>query len=135
MDGFQGVQQLVQVHRFADVAIHACVEAGLLVFAHGGRGHGKDDRLLYGWEGAANHACRFQTIHLRHLYVHQDQIVWLALQRFDDLLPVGGNVGLVAQATQDLQGYLLVDDIVFCEQDVQRMLAGKGAVEARGVAG
>ena len=62
-------------------------------------------------------SCCFVTIHLRHLAVHQDQVVGNAAQGFDCFAAVGDGVGAVAELLQLSHGYLLIYDVVFGEQN------------------
>ena len=63
----------------------------------------------------------FEPVHLRHLHVHQHDVVGLPLDRLDGLDAVRREVGAVAHLLQDAQRELLVDDVVLGQQDAQRM--------------
>ncbi len=70
----QCVVQLVLIDRFGQVVVHAGLQAGFAVAGAGVGGHGHDGQV-----GVAGLFADFtggsQTVHFRHLYIHQDQVV------------------------------------------------------------
>ena len=74
---------------------------------------------------------RFEPIHLGHLHVHQDHVVGLPPDRLHRLDAVRRQVGAVAHLLQQPHGELLVHDVVFGEQDAQRMARGERGVDLR----
>ena len=89
------------------------------------RGSGTSRSCPTGWPG------RLETVHHRHLHVHEHEVVGDLLQGLDGLAAVGHGVGAEAQLLQDAQGHLLVGGVVFDQQDAH--LAAPGLAE--GVAG
>jgi len=62
------------------------------ILLHRVRGHGDDVRLAFVGNALADGPCRLQAIHLRHLQIHQHQIIWLPLDGFDRLESGGRQV-------------------------------------------
>ncbi|KFB73136.1 MAG: hypothetical protein AW09_001620 [Candidatus Accumulibacter phosphatis] len=58
-----------------------------------------------------------QTVHVRHLHIHQDQIVVGALYHRQRLLTIGRRVYRQVDGTQQFLCHLAVDGIVFHQQD------------------
>ena len=85
-------------HRLADVVIHAYGEAFLAIALHGVRRHGDDvhrsfPRALFGVRLHTPYGLRsFITIHLRHLAVHEDNIVLYTLERCEHLEAVRNHI-------------------------------------------
>ena len=69
-----------------------------------------------------------QSIHHRHLHVHQDQVVWLLLCHFQGYGAIAGDADVGSHRSQQLYRYLLVQLVVFCQQYAE-------SVEAIAVAG
>ena len=116
------LQQLLRPEWFAEIIRHAGLQAVLAVsFQHVG-GQGDDGNL----SALADHPfrlqfpngpCRFETVHFRHLAIHEHQIVRLIAERLHRLTAVPHNVEFIAKALQDLRGHLLVDGIVLSQQN------------------
>jgi len=62
-------------------------------------------------------AVGFEAIHLRHLYVHQDQIESLSLDRRYRFTPVGNHCNPVPTPLQQSCCNYLVDRIILSHQD------------------
>src|ERR1019366_1738666 len=120
----KSLQQRVEFwapNRLGEVAIHAGVDAALVVALHGVRGHSDDGLVPAGAAlGLADRGGGFEAIHLWHLYIHQHQVERLLLHRRHRLSPIAGQGHSVAAffehpfRQQDLQaesGYLLVDRV------------------------
>jgi hypothetical protein len=58
-----------------------------------------------------------QAIHLRHLHVHQHQVKFLCLQGVQSFSAIERYDDLMALSLEQPRGYLLVDQVVFDEQD------------------
>jgi len=114
---------------FTEILIHARVEAMSVVFFHGVGGHGDDVGSFRRGEAGTNTVGRFEAIHFGHLDVHEDKVVFLAFDGLDGFEAVGGKVGVIAELLEDAKGDLLVDDVVFGDQDFQRKAGGHGGVE------
>ena len=82
--------------------------------------------------GRTDRSRRSQPVHLRHLHVHQDDVVSLGRGLRDGLPPVAGNVDRVLVPPQQSDRELLVRDAVLGQQDSQ---PAQGAVVGRVVGG
>jgi hypothetical protein len=125
----QGLDQLFDADRLADIVVHPCCQAHLPIPLHGVRRHGDHPRLPCAGELPAQRACGLQAVHFRHLHVHQHHVVYLPLERFQRLQAVGRQIRLVAQACQDAECQLLVGGIVLGQQDAQRPALSHAGVE------
>src|ERR1035441_3366857 len=80
----KSLQQRVEFwapNRLGEVAIHAGVDAALVVALHGVRGHSDDGLVPAGAAlGLADRGGGFEAIHLWHLYIHQHQVERLLLR-------------------------------------------------------
>ena len=63
---------------------------------------------------------RLEAVQLRHLHVHEDDVVVLAAQRGERLEPVTGDVCRIAELFEQKQGEPLVHLVVLDEEDPQR---------------
>ena len=63
----------------------------------------------------------------RHLHVHQNQIEGLAAVRVDRRLAVRRHRHLMSESRQERHGDLLVDHVVFGQQDSERALGCRRA--------
>ena len=108
-----------------------------LIPFHGVRRHGDDRHVGIAFRGADGHG-RFEAIHFRHLYVHQDQVEGLREEGVVSFFAVVGDDHLMAAFLQQPDGQLLIDGAVFGQQDPQaRRCAGRlptaaGAVSRTG---
>ena len=59
------------------------------------------------------------SVHFGHLAVHEDEIVGNTLQRLHCLPAIGDALGDVSQTCELAGGYLLIDDIVFGEENLR----------------
>ena len=71
--------------RLGDVVVHPGGEARLAVALHGVGGHRDDPRPGRAGPAAPDPAGRLEAVELRHLDVHQDDVVVAALERRDRL--------------------------------------------------
>jgi len=117
----QRLSQLLRGHRLGHVVVHARLQAALAVALHGVRRHGdhRDKVVDAGEPPAADHAGGLYAVQLRHLHVHQHQVVGQGFQRLQRLRAVSHRVGAQAQLFKDAQRHLLVGDIVFRQQDAR----------------
>ena len=58
----------------------------------------------------------------RHLYVHQDQVVGSIRKSSQSLSPVTNHHYLVAALFKQAHGELLIDDVVFRQQNIQALV-------------
>jgi len=120
---FHNVYQLVQVDGFAEVVIHAFGEALFPVFRGSIGGHRYDQRLYR--TGSPYDPGRFQSIHFGHLYVHKDEVELFFSELVQHFFSVLGDLGVIAHFVQYDPGKLLVDDIVFGQEDPEGVFSGK----------
>ena len=69
---------------FANVIVHAGIEADLAILVEGIRRHGQNGNLGVSREGA-NRSRRLDTVQAGHLHIHQDQGVGVLLGQFECL--------------------------------------------------
>jgi len=102
------------------VIVHPGRQAALAVAGHGVRGH-RYDRSLAAADDfrLADVAGGFETVHLRHLHVHQDQVEGFVAGGGDRLATVPGVEHGVAALLEEGRGEGAVDHIVLGEQDAQ----------------
>ena len=112
--------QLQRVQRLGQMAVHAGLQTALPVAGAGiGRqGHDRDAPPRGGFF-LPDRPGRFQTVHLGHLHVHEDQVVGLSGQLGQRLGPTAGNFDLVTLTLQQVDAHLLVEEVVFDQQDPQ----------------
>ena len=82
-------------------------------------------------ELGANPARRLDPVQLRHLDVHQDEVVDVLPDGVDGLGPVRGDVGGVAEAFQHQERELAVRRVVLGEEDPEREAGSHRPVELR----
>ena len=75
--------------RLGDVVVHARRDACLAVAVHGVRRHRHDARSSHPRPAVADPAGRLEAVELRHLDVHEHEVVAGTLDRGDRLEPVG----------------------------------------------
>ena len=97
------------------------------------RGHGDDgDVLAVATFETADRESGLNSVHLRHLHIHQDQIEPFLLESRDGFRAVFRNPDPVASTFQQPDGHLLVHAAVFGQQDAgqsgwRRQIAGDEA--------
>ncbi len=77
----------------------------------------------------ANPLRGLETIHHRHLAIHQHQIVSLAIKRFEGLLSVVDDRYVAAELQQRGLGHLLIDQIVLDHQHAGVWIVGQPLLE------
>ena len=121
--------QKIRLHRLGHVVVHADGQAALALTAHGGSREGDDaDALTPGVRslGPPDRPRGVIAVHLRHVAVHQDHIVDLALAGLDRLPSVHNHFGLVAELVEDQRGEAAVDVVVLGDEDAERGGSGSG---------
>src|ERR1019366_4520050 len=118
------IGELFAIERLDQKAVHSSLEAGVAILHQRIRGEREDRRLaarLAGLAGADALGC-FDAVELRHLDVHQHQIIGSARglgrqPRFQRLLAVGGDDGMMSQSGQKRTHQERVDLVVFRHQN------------------
>jgi len=110
------VAQAVHLDGFAEVVVHAGLEASVSVGRRGARREGHNNGL---WKigPAANGRGGLETTHQRHVEVHQNDVVRRMRQRIQHLHPVHGEIGWIPDSVEHAKGYFLVDFVVFRKQN------------------
>ena len=98
----------------SDVVVHAGIEAALPVLTERVCGHGQDRHG--GSRAGADRARGLQAVHDRHLHVHQDRVIAALANLLQGFGAVVGEIGVEADALQQLQRDFLVDRVVFDDQ-------------------
>ncbi len=123
--GGQGGGEFLGADRLGEVVVHTGGDARLAVALHGVGGHGDDpDRLgaaLGRDRPGADAAGGLQTVHLRHLHVHQHEVVRELLDGLHRFDAVRGDVGAVPHRFEHQERDLLVDGVVLGQQHPQRV--------------
>ena len=117
----QGVVQHLGVDRFAEMAVHAQHQATLPFVGHGVGRHGDDGQVDVALI-KAQQPRGFIAVHHRHLQVHQHHAEMPGRTRVDmryTFLSVAGDIDLHATALHQFYRKLLVDWVVFHQQDAQ----------------
>ena len=113
--------------------VHAGIEAGLAVIAKGIGGHGQHGGVGVLGQAAQGTGGR-QTVELRHLHVHQDQVVEVLPGQRQRLQPIASHMHLHTGCAQQLGGHSLIDQVVLGQQHPgarQALLHGRQRVRRR----
>src|SRR5581483_5891654 len=122
-----GVANFVELDRLGDVIVHAGVETEFAVALEGVGGDGDDLGLAFGRKAAANGAGGLEAVHLRHLHVHEHELVVAGGKDIEGLDAVGDGVGTVTEAFKEAKRDFLVHGVVLNDEDFQRNIVGEGA--------
>ena len=110
--------------RFRQVAVHSRLQALLPIADHGVSCHGDNGNVgAAGFLVRANDRCSFESVHLRHLYVHEHQIKGIVFDRSHGFFAVFNNHCTMSQVLQQLNCEMLVDVVVLCNQNAQCVMA------------
>ena len=114
--------QRLQGQGFGQVVIHARHQTLLTITGHGiGReGNNWQARITHRRTLSANCTCGLQAIHVWHLHIHQHQAVIFLLQGFQGFKSVCGKIDAQTELLQQGGGDLLIDQIVFRQQQSRR---------------
>ncbi len=119
----QGVIELVGIDGLSDVIVHAGGEAALAIASHDVGGHRQDRNVLPDVFPLAQLPGGGQPIHHRHLHVHQDQVVGSLGRHIQCDGTIAGHAHFGAHRLQQLQRHLLIELVVFRQQDLQAVEA------------
>lgn len=62
-------------NRFADIRIHACLQAVFHVSSYGICSYRNNEWTTLGVQSIFNHFCRFESIKSWHMHIHEDNII------------------------------------------------------------
>ena len=116
----QRLRQPSWLDGLGDVVVHAGVEEPFPVALQRVGGHRDDPRLRGRGDVRADPAGGLHAVHLRHLHVHQHDVVGPLFEHREDFEPVAGDIGRVAEPTQQADGNLLVHLVVLGKENSQR---------------
>jgi len=104
--------------RFRDVIVHTRIGT-LLTFLRQDVGSEGKDR--YGGEPwiLPDQASGFQSVHLRHLDIHENQIGLLFLEGLQSFDPVGRHPDRATPTFQQTHGHLLIHQVILGNQDLK----------------
>ena len=108
----QGGVQFGTAQRLADVVVHACGETSLTVADHGVGRHRDNPCPVLSSLPPTDFLCNFAPVHVRHLTIHQDNVVPLLCECIEDLDPVVGNIGVVSKLAQIAQSHPLINRVI-----------------------
>ena len=114
--------QLFGLKRFREIVVHASFQAALTFAEKGVSGHGDDDWLLA--IDFPDLAASFEPVHAGHLAIHENDIVGLFPVRGKRFAAVRHKVDFEPCTLQNELPYPLIDCIVFCHQDSNRLFDG-----------
>ena len=99
-------------------------QAPFAVSLHGPGGHGHYRHVPPGFAfQLADFGRGFQTVHLGHLHVHQNDVEFLGFDCLNGLLTVVGNGHLVKIAAEQTNDEFLIDETIFDQQYLQLVRA------------
>src|SRR5580704_8755029 len=105
-------------NRLRDVVVHPRSQTALPVALHGARRHSDDRQALAGVSfSGPDDGSSLESVHLRHLYVHQHHIEVLSIEGGEGLASVGRQSDVVSLFLQEAGGNLLVHCIVLRQQN------------------
>ena len=111
----QGSVERSGIDRLADVVVHARSQALLSILDKGVGGHRQDGRVFPARQGADSPG-GLQSVHDRHLYIHQDQVVGSDACLGDGFLAVCRRVHTEVHSMEQFQCDLPVDRVIFRQQ-------------------
>ena len=119
----QGPKKPIAIDWFGDKGVHADLQAAVAVGFHGIGCHGNDGEFMRGI-ALAQQARRSHAVHHGHLHVHEHDIkrqakLLLLCHSIQRNLAVVGNMHLKADAAEHFVGDLLVDVVIFHQQDAR----------------
>ncbi len=118
------VEEFLRVDGFRDVVVHAGGERSFTVAGHRVRGHREDRQTVTPWR-RADPPRGFQSIHDRHLQVHQHEVVRALRGALHAQRAVLGELDVNARRAEQFEGHLLIELVVFDEQDARTLQSSK----------
>ena len=123
----QRAEKLLGIDRLGDEVVHARRLAALAILVEGIGGHRQDGQRRAAGQ-RADGARRLQTVHARHLHIHEDQVVAAATRLLQRLKAVVGDLHLQSDLGQEFHRDFLVDLVVLGQQDAS---AGRHGLQAQ----
>ena len=109
----ENILKLLAVNRLGDIVVHSGLATRYIDVFNRVRGQCNDrDRPMGSPLAKANFASGLVAVHLRHVAIHEDEVVTAALPRIDRGAAIGHNVDNVAKFLDDLAGDFLVDEVI-----------------------
>ena len=114
----EGGAQFLDTEGFGDEIVHARFEAVGALFVHGAGGQGDDPRAMIrvGRLGAKL-AGRLVSVDVRHLAIHEDDVVAKGLGLGEGFGSVMGKIRLEAEPFEDVTGEEAVGGFVLGDED------------------
>ena len=122
----EDIAQTIDLDRLGQVAVHAGRLAFLSISAHRIRRQ-RDDRYMSRLLQFANAARGGHAVHDRHLHIHQHDVKTRSLAGRHAFSAIAGDLDAAAQAFQEFNRDLLIDEIILHQQD----LPGKALLRRR----
>ena len=120
-DGRQRCNQSMNIQRLSQMACHPCRKTLVHIRFGNIRCHGYDRyRISMVLIHFAEHLCRFQTIHHRHLHIHEDRKIASRIRRFKLIHGLGTILRPVhdkAEASEQLRRNLCIQCIILRKQN------------------
>jgi hypothetical protein len=110
----QGSVQFPSTQRFAQVIVHACGQTFFANTSHDIGGHRDYPNAAIASFSPADLLRNFISIQLRHLAIHENNVVPFLFERAKHLYSVGRNVGVVSEPPQIAQGNPLINRVILC---------------------
>ena len=108
----------VRLERFADEVVHPGFFTGDTILVKGIGRHRQNRDVRLAGQGA-NHPGGFEAVHLRHLDVHQHQVIALVTHLFHGLQTIPGHIGIQIDRQQEVQRNFAVDLLIIHQQDAR----------------
>src|SRR5258708_8550085 len=113
-------EQFRGTDRLGDVRVHSGGETAFAIFFQGVRREGDDGGSPAGeFLGLWNFSSSFETVHLWHLDIHQDEIEFLFLRRTNRLLAIRGNGNREFALFQQAVRQDAINGVVFHQQNTK----------------
>ena len=115
----EGLGELLEVDWLGDIPVHPLGKAPLFIPCHRVGSHGDDGDIMVSYRGAlvTDLCCCLEPVHLRHLNIHEYQIIGYRLESPRRFQSVSYCVGPTAELLDQLQRHELIRHVVLSEQD------------------
>ena len=106
------------------MVVHACISTGRTIFSHHRRCHGNDGQGIPACF-LPNAPCSLESVHLRHLYVHQHGIEVVLIEPVQRFLSVIGDRNVQPHAFEQVCSHQLVGFVVLDQQNSRIAYRGR----------